>query len=161
MIRISLSTILVAVALVGCREAPRKQQTTTAPQQQSPVDTPPTATQPATQPAATAPADPLHVRLHVRDVTDPQSAWLRIEALTAGASSAKAEGRWLRKNVLEINTTDADRVRIDFSELPVAAGRRIVLRLDQQGFDLASDIGPVVDFERGRAGMWTRVHDPE
>jgi hypothetical protein len=97
----------------------------------------------------------------VRDAADPQTGWLRIEALAAGASAASAEGRWLRQNVIEIHTADAERVRIDLRDLPLKSGRRIVLRLDQQGFDMASDIGPVVRFERGRAGVWTRVHDAD
>lgn len=144
--------------LADCREAPRPQHPTTAPMQQGHAEVPaPPATQPTSAPAA--PAEPYHVHLKVRRASDPQTGWLRIQGLLPGASSATADGRWLRQNVIEVNTSDAERIRIDLRPLPLKAGRRIVLRLDRQGFDLASDIGPIVYFERGRAGAWTRVRD--
>lgn len=162
--RIGCIAVVLALIAVGCRQA-EPGPSAPAPKSQPvrPTTTPAAPAQPiATQPVAEVPPpppDPLHPRVKVTKPSDPQEGWMRIESLASGADEASAAGDWVRPNVIEIETDEVTRLTIDLGDLPLKAKRRIVLRLDRQGFDMASDIGPRVTFERGRAGVWERVRD--
>lgn len=151
---------LLAVAVLPVAPAchqPSRPEPTAAPQ------TIPPAPQPAPERIQpTLPAhkrEPYEVHVQVSSPREPQTGWLRIERLAPGVGVGSAHGRWIEPDTIEIKTKGVARIAFDLRQLPVRPGRRIVLRLDRQGIDLGSSLGPTVRFECERAGVWSHVRE--
>jgi len=136
----------------GCREVAQPKPPATT--QQAPP--PPSPVRPPASPPS-VPGEPYHVHVRASPTVQPRSEWLWIERLAPGAEVATAEGRWIEPNIIEISTRGAAVIGFDLRRLPVRSGRSLVLRLDRQGIELSASLGPVVRFESGRAGVWSRI----
>jgi len=171
-----LTVLLMAVLLVGCKQKTPQQPAKTrpavptaskpAPPASEPVRTQP-ATQPTTQPAtrpATQPTTqpgssyiskpPYPVRLYVRSPADKQPGWLKIMQLADAGSPATCRGEFPERNRIHVETDNVHRLRLHISHLPLAARKRIVLRIDDQGIELAHKRRAYVMLERRSTGEW-------
>jgi len=177
---LGLTVLLTAVLLAGCKQRPPQQPTKTrpavppaskpAPPASEPAQTQPVtqlATQPTTQPAtrpATPPTTqpsssydskpPYPVRLYVRSPEDKQPGWLKIMQLADADSLATCRGEFPERNRICIETDNVRILRLHISHLPLAARKRIVLRIDDQGIELAHKKRAYVILERRSTGEW-------
>ena len=138
--------------------APEAGQTQPAAAATAPASAP-AATQaaslPATQPVSTYVSRPPYpVNLYVRSPADPQPGWLKILKLADGQTPATCTGLFPEKNIIEVQTTNVTRLRLHGGHLPLAERKRIALRIDHQGFELAHKSRSFVILERSPAGAW-------
>lgn len=170
--------LLLAVWFVGCEQKtshrPAKTNTAEIPTSKPTAIPAPTAsapsqptTQPATQPAtrpATQPTSqpsssydskpPYPVRLYVRTPEDKQPGWLKITELADTDALAICKGEFPERNRIVVETDNVRRLRLHIGHLPLAARKRIVLRIDDQGIELAHKKRAYVFLERRSTGEW-------
>jgi hypothetical protein len=124
----------------------------------SPASSPATtqaASSPASQPISTYVSRPPYpVNLYVHSPTDKQPGWLRILKLADDKTPATCTGLFPRHNVIEVETTNVAQLRLHIGHLPLAERKRIALRIDGQGFELAHKSRAFVILERSPAGAW-------
>jgi hypothetical protein len=154
---------------------PAGESTPTPPRDDSPAR--PIATRPAdttaTKPAvATKPADelppstfdtrpPYAVQLHVRKPEDKQPGWLKILALGDEHAVAKAAGQFPQQNIIEVTTDNIRRLQIELGYLPLAEGKRVVLRIDGQGIEITQRDRRFFTLERRPTGQWQVEKPPK
>ncbi len=185
-IELSTSLLVLALATAGCNNKPPHRQmsdpseapptTQTAPPEPAPPPplpetTPPTPTD--TAPAATQPADPAPetlpassydsqppytVRLYLRSPEEEQPGWLKIIELTTEGSAATCTGEFPERNRIYVQTSNVRRLRLHISHLPLAANQRTILRIDNQGIELARRDRRYIFFERLTTGEWVVTH---
>jgi len=165
--RMVLPAILAAGLVVGgCREQPPVPDTHQRPDgsvqpeptsadaagdklaAEPPQPDPPPPTEPP------EPADPFHLTFELSSPQQKQRGWLRVLEFFNEGRAAKVEARWEGANRITVSTQNVRNLSLDLGQLPVKAGKSLVLRLNGQGIQLSSKHGPVVEFERGEAGNW-------
>lgn len=67
--------------------------------------------------------------------------------------AASVAGRVSPPDRLTVDTSNVARLRIDRSRLPFAAGRRVALRIDDQGVELTGK-SQIIELVRSRNGAW-------
>jgi len=171
-----LTVLLMAALLAGCKQRPSQQPTKMRPavppaSKPAPSATAPARTQPATQPAtqpSTQPATqpttlpsssydskpPYPVKLYVRSPEDKQPGWLKIMQLADADDLATCRGEFPERNRICIETDNVRILRLHIGHLPLAARKRIVLRIDDQGIELAHKKRAYVMLERLSTGEW-------
>jgi len=171
----SVMLILAVASLTGCK------QKTTQPQTKHPIESPATqpsvvtaqsqpatqpktlpATQPATQPASRPSSiydskPPYPVKLYVRSPEDKQPGWLKVTALADTNSLATCKGTFPERNRIVVETDNVHQLRLHIGHLPLAARKRIVLRIDDQGIELSHKKRAFVFLERRSTGEWKVV----
>jgi hypothetical protein len=158
-------TVGVAVlTVVACNRRTQPQQAS----ESRPASAPHTATSPeeapATQPATRQreelPAStfdthpPYTVQLYVRKPEDKQPGWLRVLALQDKDSVARAQGVFPRQNIIEVNTENIHQIQVELGYLPLAEGKRVVLRIDGQGIEITQRDRRFITLERRPTGRW-------
>ncbi len=152
------------------RERPTAQ---TAPAHTRPAQTRPTqpqaarphAPEPETRPSDALPPSrydskpPYPVELHVRDPREEQPGWLRILKLDDPDLPAGLQGKFPEQNLMIVDTQNVKRIDIHIGHLPLAPGRRIILRIDGNGMELRRGKGQFITLERTATGAWTRIAD--
>lgn len=164
-----VTMLLVVILLAGCEQKPPKQPITTpskttpasAPAPVKPTTQPATqpatkpATQPASQPSSTYdPKPPYPVRLYVRSPEDKQPGWLKVTELADTDTMATCKGEFPERNRIIVDTENVSRLRLHIGHLPLAARKRIVLRIDDQGIELSHKKRAYVFLERRSTGEW-------
>ena len=172
----------VVMAMIGCNNKPRQRQTADlakgppATQASSPGDMPPppstvvvgpgpTDTAPAatrtaqpvpeTMPASSYLSEPPYtVRLYLRSAEEEQPGWLKVLDLANQDSPATCTGEFPERNRIQVQTNNVRRLRLHIAHLPLAAGRRTFLRIDNQGIELARRDRRYIFFERLTTGEW-------
>ncbi len=152
------SLLLVGGAvLAGCRKPPSGP--TTLPSDIA-VDRPIPPAMPPTQPVARVPAKPpVWADVFVRSPDEPQDTWLVIQKLVENKESGHAAGSFEYRNKIVIDTRNVKQLLLDMRKLAIDPNRRIVLVLDGKGIELSHGLGPMVRFQRSRAGIWSVVRD--
>ena len=137
---------------------PASQPTTQAvaasqPAQSQPASQP--TSKPASQPVSTySPKPPYPVHLYVRSPEDKQPGWLKILKLANDSTLATCSGIFPEQNVIEIQTSNVQILSLHIGHLPLAEGKRIVLRIDGQPFEPARKNRAFVVFQRSGTGRW-------
>lgn len=131
----------------------------------------PVATRPATTTTASAPATasapvpakpastydsapPYTVRLYVEHPQDPQPGWLKIVELTDRDTLATCTGEFPERNRIFIDTENVRKLRLHIGHLPLAAGQRTILHIDEQSMQLTTRNRRYIHFERRDTGEW-------
>ena len=113
------------------------------------------ASKPASQPVSTYnPRPPYPVHLYVRSPEDKQPGWLKILQLANTDTLATCSGVFPEQNVIEIQTNNVQMLSLHIGHLPLAEGKRIVLRIDGQPIELARKNRAFVVFQRRATGRW-------
>jgi len=169
--------VLLAVLPMGCKpSAPRAVATSspaatlpaaqpasqptaaTAPVSSQPAQSRPAsqpASKPASQPVSTySPRPPYPVHLYVHSPEDKQPGWLKILQLASTDTLATCSGVFPEQNVIEIQTNNVQMLSLHIGHLPLAEGKRIVLRIDGQPIELARKNRTFVVFQRRATGRW-------
>lgn len=134
--------------------------TATAPGEPSATEPATQATRPATRPREGLPVStfdthpPYTVQLYVRKPEDPQPGWLRVLALQDQEAVARARGVFPRQNIIEVQTENIQQIRVELGYLPLAEGRRVVLRIDDQGIEITQRDRRFITLERRPTGRW-------
>lgn len=168
-----LATATCLVAAIGCNKQTQLPEATSQPaagpaSQPAPSPAPTAAPSPAQetrpaesqpeQPASTYdPKPPYPVKLYVHSPEDRQPGWLKILELVDDTQPASATGVFPEKNRIYVDTVNVRRLQIHVGQLPLAAGKRRVLRIDEQGIELARKRREFTLLERSPAGIWTVV----
>ena len=119
------------------------------------------ASQPALPPASTYDSKPPYpVRLFVIDEDADQPGWLRIETRQDVTTVGEATGVFPSQNRMEVRTQNVSRLRIHIDHLPLNPRKRIFLRIDEQGIELARKDREYVYMERRSTGAWSVVAPP-
>lgn len=112
----------------------------------------------ATRPASSYdPEPPYRVYLEVHQVGERQPGWLKIMELFNESVPATCTGEFPEKNRLLVQTNNVRQLRIYVSQLPIAARKRIILKIDDQGLELAHKQRDYVLLERRTTGEWMLV----
>ncbi len=121
-----------------------------------PSEPEPLATQPAaTQPASTYDSKPPYpVQLYVRSPEDEQPGWLKVLELADEKQPAAVKGSFPEQNIMIVETQNVRRIQIHVGHLPLAAGRRITLRIDKQGIEILRKGREFVVLKRSLTGEW-------
>jgi hypothetical protein len=143
--------------------------TATAPDQEKaeePKPTSPPATEPAKEeePAKTQPASsfnprpPYTVKLFVNDPEeDKQPGWLNVQKLD-DEGTARVVGKFPSQNVMELETDNVQRLRIDVGFLPLRKNKRTILRIDEQSLVITSPHEQkYITMRRNANGRWVPV----
>lgn len=150
---------------IGTRPAGEPQAATRPAPGESPAAGPTTA--PATRPREELPAStfdtepPYTVQLYVRKPEDRQPGWLKILELQDDQTAARARGVFPRQNVMEITTQNVRRIRVELGYLPLAEGKRVVLRINDQGIEITQRDRRFVTLELRPTGRWEVEKTPE
>jgi hypothetical protein len=132
---------------------------------------PETRPEAATKPAETRPElaqpvstydskPPYPVALFVKDPSEKQPGWLRIEQLANDKQLATARGRFPEQNRIYVETGNVRRVRIHVGHLPLRPRERVVLQIDGQGMVISRD-RPFTTLELSPTGQWNVVKDKD
>jgi len=165
---------LLAACVVGCSENAPKTVTTTkeAPVVQLPAppvpeEKPKIAEAPASKPAPELPAStydskpPYPVELHVSSPKDEQPGWLKILTLDKEEQPAAAKGQFPEQNKFVVDTQNVQRIQLHISHLPLASGKRIILRIDNQGIQIVRNNRDFVTLLRKPTGEWVTEPPPK
>ncbi|HSW45126.1 MAG TPA: hypothetical protein VLM89_06105 [Phycisphaerae bacterium] len=121
------------------------------------------ASEPASQPTTQAASQPVSsyishppypVQLYVLSPEDKQPGWLKILQLADDNALAVCKGVFPEQNLIEVETGNVARLRIHIGHLPIGERKRIVLRLDGQGIELARKNRAFVILQRSPTGQW-------
>jgi hypothetical protein len=118
-------------------------------------------TQPSLPPSTAETTPPYRVELHIRSPKDKQPGWLKIMELSNEDASAAAMGIFPEQNRINIDTENVRRIRIELGYLPLAEGKRVVLRIDNQPREIVSRDRKFVTMERRPTGEWSVVPDKD
>jgi len=110
---------------------------------------------PALPPSTYESKPPYPVEIHVRTPKDEQPGWLKITALADTKSPAGVKGSFPEQNLMIVETQNVARLEIHAGHLPLAARKRVVLRIDKQGIQLIGD-NTIVVMTRRPTGAWER-----
>jgi len=150
--------------------------TAVAPPEDHPAVKPSTtqpAPAPATKPAvATHPSDelppstfdshpPYTVQLNVRKPEDKQPGWLKVLTLADEHVRAKARGQFPQQNIIEVTTENVRVIQVELGYLPLAEGKRVILRIDGQGIEITQRSRRFLTLERRPTGEWTVRKPPK
>ena len=162
---ITTCSVTLVVATQGCTRKPPSgaARPSIAASQPDPSETRPADSQPVpdSMPASTYESKPPYpVELHVRDPDQEQPGWLKILGMTDEDLIATANGTFPERNQIHVNTENVALLSIHIGHLPIAEGKRIVLRIDEQGIELARTGRDFVVLERRPTGMWKTIRSP-
>ncbi|GMV95933.1 MAG: hypothetical protein AMXMBFR83_03020 [Phycisphaerae bacterium] len=121
---------------------------------------PPPATRPQSAPEDALPPStfdtrpPYTVQLYVRKPEDRQPGWLKVLALSDESATATATGAFPEKNRIEVATANVRRIQVELGYLPLAEGRRVVLRIDNQGIEITQRGRKFITLQRRPTGEW-------
>lgn len=143
------------------RDSPATDQPTT-----QPAATPTTKPTPATRPDELPPSTfdtrpPYTVQLYVRKPEDKQPGWLKILTLDDAQAVAKANGVFPRQNIIEVATGNVRSIRVELGYLPLAEGKRVILRIDDQGIEITQRDRRFITLERRPTGQWAVLKPPQ
>jgi len=125
-----------------------------------PSITPTTKPTPATRPTDEPPAStfdtrpPYAVQLYVRKPEDKQPGWLKILTLDDEHAVAKAHGEFPKQNIADVTTENVRSIRVELGYLPLAEGKRVILRIDGQGIEITQRDRRFITLERRSTGQW-------
>lgn len=128
-------------------------------------------TLPATRPAETRPEQaqpvstyesrpPYPVSLFVKDPSEKQPGWLRIEELASESQLATAHGRFPEQNRIYVDTGNVRRIRIHVGHLPLRPKERVILQIDGQGMVISRD-RPFTTLQLSPTGEWSIVKEKD
>jgi len=101
---------------------------------------------------------PYPVDLFVKNPTEKQPGWLRIEGLLDKSEPATAQGRFPEQNRIYVDTNNVSRIRIHVGHLPLRPKERVILQIDGQGM-VISGSRRFTTLERLPTGEWVIVKD--
>ena len=129
--------------------APATQPTTSAPTTTQAAATQPVTTEPA------PPTDPNH--WVVCTPGSNQVPWLRITTVAEGKRRGCIEARLTKTGLLDLDTRDVDRLAFDMNRIPNRKPGRLILRIDNQAFEITGAHGTTIKLQRHPAGVWQIV----
>jgi hypothetical protein len=91
----------------------------------------------------------------VLDPRERQNGWLVIEAFEKPNQPAKAVGEVVKPRKLIVTTDNVKVINIILPKAGMPSGKRVVLRIDNQGIEITGRHGPVRRFVRSLQGVWS------
>lgn len=86
---------------------------------------------------------------------EKQPGWLKVAELEEKGQLAEVLGQFPKRNVIEIETNNTRQLLVHIGQLPLAAKKAIVLRIDEQGIQVFPRGRDYIGLRRSPAGLWS------